>query len=93
MLTMGQATVPSSSTVQALIIPAGTVGTIWFQPTPASTPVFVGTSPNVTPTNGLQIPVTPTWTEGFITSKATPIYATTGNTIASSFQYLISTGE
>lgn len=93
MITMGQATVPSSSTVNVFTIPAGTVSTIIFQPGWVSAQtVYIGTSPNVSATNGMPVSITPTNIDGYVTSGQVKIYATTGNATASSFSYLISTG-
>ena len=91
-IVMGQATVPSSSTVQVFILPPGTVNTTIWQPTPAAATVYVGTSVNVSAINGLPVPATPMNAESYVTSKSTPVWATTGNATAASFQYIISSG-
>lgn len=93
MITLGQATVPSSSTVNVFTIPAGTVSTVVFQPPWVSAQaVYIGTSPNVTPTNGMPVSATPTNIDGYVTVGPVKIYATTGNATASSFSFIISTG-
>lgn len=93
MITLGQATVPSSATVQVFTIPAGTVSTIIFQPGWASPQtVYIGTSPNVSATNGMPVPITPTNLDGYLSVTQAKIYATTGNATASSFSFIISTG-
>jgi hypothetical protein len=91
-MVMGQATVPSNSTVQVFILPPGTVNTTFWQPTPATTQIFLGTSPNVTTVNGMLLTVTPVNAESYVSSRGTPVYATTGNATGSSFQYIISGG-
>lgn len=92
MLLMGQATVPSNSTVAVLAIPAGVANATIWQRTPNAQPVYVGLSPSVTPTNGIAVTVTPGDAFNYNSSRGTIIYATTGNATASSFSYLISTG-
>lgn len=51
----------------------------------------MGTSPNVSSTNGLPVPVTPLNQENYVGTKGVMYYATTGNNTASSFQYIICT--
>lgn len=95
MIIMGQATVPSNSTVNVFTIPPGTVSTIVFQPQwIAATPqtVYIGSTQNVSAANGMPVAVTATNIDAFVTSGAVKIWATTGNATASSFSYLISTG-
>lgn len=91
-IVLGQATVPASSTVQVFIIPPGTVNTVMWQPTPASTNVYIGTSVNVSPVNGLMLSATPVGTDSYVSARGTPVYATTGNATGTSFQYIISGG-
>lgn len=91
-LVMGQATVPGNSTVQVFILPPGTVNTTFWQPTPATTQVYLGTSQRLTTANGMLITATPLNVESYVTSAGTPVYATTGNATAASFQYIISGG-
>jgi hypothetical protein len=88
----GLATVPSSSTVVTFTLPAGLSNFTVFQPTNAQT-VFLGTSVNVSATNGMAVPTTPLTQEVYNTSRGVTYYATTGNGTASSFCYLISTGN
>lgn len=92
-VTLGQATVPASSTVQVFTIPPGTVNTVMWQPTPASTSVYVGTSVNVSAGNGLMLSQTPVNTDSYVSSKGTPVFATTGNATGTSFMYIISGGS
>jgi hypothetical protein len=91
-VTMGQATVPSNSTVQVFILPPGTVNTTLWQPTPASTTVYLGTSVRVSAANGLLLTATPLNSESYVTSRGTPVFATTGNATGTSFMYIISGG-
>lgn len=90
---MGNATIPSNSTVQVFILPPGTVNTVMFQPLPAATTVYVGTSVNVSSKNGMLLTATPVNMESYISSSGTPVWATTGGATAASFQYLISGGS
>jgi hypothetical protein len=89
---LGQATVPSSSTVPVFTLPSGVANFLVFQPSQPQQ-VFIGTSPNVTATSGAPVPVTPLSTELYVASKGVTYYGTTGNATASSFHYLISTGN
>ncbi len=91
-LVIGKATVPSSSTVPVIAIPAGVANATVWQPTPNAQPVYIGLSPNVTPTNGVAVTVTPGDAQNYNTSGGAIIYATTGNATASSFCYIINTG-
>lgn len=91
-LVTGQATVPGNSTVQVFILPPGIVNTTVFQPTPSATAVYIGTSANVTSANGMMVPVTAMNMESYISSRGTPVFATTGNATGSSFMYIISGG-
>jgi hypothetical protein len=91
-LVLGQATVPASSTVQVFILPPGTVNTVIWQPTPATSSVYLGTSVNVSAGNGMMISVTPLNTDSYVSTRGTPVFATTGSTAASSFMYIISGG-
>ena len=88
----GLATVPSSSTVPVFILPAGLCNFTVYQPTNPQR-VFIGTSPNVSATNGIPVPVTPLNQESYNSIAGATYYATTGNGTASSFCYIISTGN
>ena len=92
MLILGQATVPSNSTVVAFRIPPGTANTIVYQPSNPQA-VYIGPSPNVAATTGMPVPVTPVSEEQYVTSGGMAVYATTGNATASSFCYILSTGQ
>jgi hypothetical protein len=87
---LGQATVPSSSTVPAFTLPGGLCNFTVFQPT-GPQPVYLGTSPNVSAANGMPVPVTPLSQECYNTVKGVTYYATTGSVTASTFHYIIST--
>ena len=89
---VGQATVPASSTVPAFILPPGTLCTCFYQTTP-NQQVWVGTTPNVSATNGMPVPVTPLTCEQYVSSGGATLYATTGNATASSFMYILSVGS
>jgi hypothetical protein len=89
---LGQATVPSNSTVQVFILPPGTVNTTMWQPTPMAAQVYLGTSINVSTSNGMPLNSTPLNSESYVTSKGTPVWATTGSVTGASFQYIISGG-
>ncbi len=94
MIILGQATVPSNSTVNVYTIPPGTVNTTVFQPSAgAPATVYIGTTANVSATNGMPVPVTPTNSESYVSTPGVKIYATTGSATASSFSYIISQGE
>lgn len=91
-LVLGMATVPASSTVQVFTIPPGTVNTVMWQPTPATTTVYIGTSVNLSAANGIPLSPTPLNVDSYVTSRGTPVYATSGNATGTSFQYIISGG-
>ena len=88
---LGQATVPSSSTVAVFTLPAAYCNFTVFQPTPATATVYLGTSAGVTATNGMPVAVTPTQAESYVATRGVTYYATTGSVTASSFHYIIST--
>jgi hypothetical protein len=92
-LVLGQATVPSNSTVQVFILPPGTVNTTFWQPAPAATTVYVGSSVRLSSVNGLMLNSTPVNVESYVTSAGTPVFATTGGNTAASFMYIISGGS
>ena len=89
---MGQATVPSNSTVQVFTLPPGTVNTVLWQRTPAAASVYLGTSVRLSTVNGMLLTATPLNMESYVTSAGTPVFATTGSGVAASFQYIISAG-
>jgi hypothetical protein len=88
----GLATVPSSSTVPAFVLPAGLCNFLVFQPTNLQS-VYLGTSVNVSASNGMAVPTTPLSEETYVKGAGVTYYATTGNNTASSFCYLISTAN
>ena len=89
---LGQATVPSSSTVAVFTLPAGLCNFTLYQPTNPQA-VYVGTSPAVASTNGMPVPVTPLQQETYVAGRGVTYYATTGNGTASSFCFMISTAN
>lgn len=90
---MGTASVPGNATVPVFMIPAGMANATTFQLTPNAQSVYVGLSPFVSTTNGIAVTVTPGSEENYNSSRGVLIYATTGNATASTFSYLISTGN
>jgi len=91
-VTVGLATVPSSSTVPVFTLPAGLCNFTIFQPTNPQA-VYIGTSARVNTTGGMPVPVTPILQESYNSTGGVTYYATTGNGTASSFCYIISTGN
>jgi hypothetical protein len=87
---VGSATVPSSSTVTAFVLPSGLCNFTLYQPSQPQS-VYVGTSPNVSNTNGVLVSATPVTQESYNSTKGVTYYATTGNGTASSFQFIICT--
>ena len=88
---LGSATVPSSSTVVVFTVPILSNFTL-FQPS-GQQAVYLGTSPKVSSTNGLMLSASPTSMDGYNSTGASTYYATTGTTVASSFQYIIATSN
>lgn len=88
----GLATVPSSNTVPAFTLPMGLANFTVYQPSGPQA-VYIGTSPNVSATSGMLVPVTPLMQENYHGSRGATYYATTGNATASSFCYIISTAS
>jgi hypothetical protein len=91
-LIFGTATAPTSSTAVAFYLPAGLCNYTIFQPA-GQTTVYVGSSPNVSSTNGLPVPVTPVSSDSYVAGKGITYYVTTGGVAASSFCYVISTAN
>lgn len=89
---LGLATVPANGTVAAFFLPAGLCNFTVYQPTTPQR-VFIGTSPNVNVTSGIPVPVTPLAQESYNSAGGATYYATTGNGTASSFCFIISTGN
>jgi hypothetical protein len=87
---VGSATVPSNSTVAVFSLPPGYSNSVIYQVNNPQA-VYIGTSPRVSPVNGMPVPVTPLNQETYTGSANATIYATTGNATASSFSYIIST--
>ena len=92
-IVMGNAVIPGSATVPVFLLPTGLSNFTVFQPA-GSVQVYVGSSAKVSSTNGLPIPVTPVITESYnSTGGGQQFYATTGSTLPSSFQFIISTAQ
>jgi hypothetical protein len=91
MVITGSATVPSSSTVPVFTMPPGLCNVTFYQPSAAPQSVWVGTSVNVSKTNGMLVPVTPVNQDSYNATRGVTYYATTGNATASSFYYIICT--
>lgn len=89
---LGLAAVPANGTVAAFFLPAGLCSFTVYQPTTPQ-PVYIGTSPNVSVTSGMPVPVTPLQQESYNTVKGVTYYATTGNGTVSSFCFMISTAN
>ena len=89
---LGNATVPSSSTVAVFRLPPGYANVTVYQPTTPQA-VYIGTSNAVATTNGLLLQNTPFNMETYSGSSGAAIWATTGNSTASSFNYIISTSS
>jgi len=89
---MGTAVVPANSTVVTFYLPAGLSNFTVYQPTTPQR-VFIGTSVNVSASSGIPVPVTPLSQEVYNSSPGAAYYATTGNGTASTFCYIISTGN
>lgn len=88
---MGTVTVPGSSTVAAFIVPPGYFNMTVYQPSQAQQ-VFVGTSSRVSTSNGMPITSTPISCDGVLgTGGPTTYFATTGNSTAATFCYMIAT--
>ena len=93
MIVMGNVTVPGSATVPIFLLPTGLSNFTVFQQS-GGTPVYVGSSTALTTTNGLQVPVSPANVESYnSTGGGTMFYATTGSTLPSSFQFIVSTAQ
>lgn len=91
MILLGQATVPSSTTVAVFSLPPGYAEVIIYQVSQPQA-VYVG-GPHVAATNGMPVPVTPANMETYTGSAGSTMYATTGNATASSFSYVIITPQ
>lgn len=90
MLVIGQAAVPANATVAVFSLPPGLSNFTVYQPgTPQA--VYIGGTA-VSSANGMLVPVTPLNQENYSSGRGTTIYATTGNSTASTFQYIISSG-
>jgi hypothetical protein len=90
-LIMGQATVPSNSTVPLFQIPPGFVSVTMYNINTST--VFLGTSASVSPTNGLVMHSVPTSFTGSMTSKAAMIYGANTAGTGTSINYIIDSDQ
>lgn len=88
----GQATVPASNTVPLFEIPPGLANVTIYNVNAAAANVYLGTTSKVSSTSGMICHSIPTSTFGYMGSAGGVIYGTTGGTVASSVNYIISTG-
>lgn len=88
---MGQATVPASSTVAIFTIPPSLCTVTFYNINTAATNAYIGSSTNVSSTNGLVCHSIPVSFQTFIGSKAATFYATSGGATATSVNYIIAT--
>lgn len=89
---VGSATVPSSTTIAAFTLPPGYSNFTMYQSS-GRNQVYVGTSISTSTVNGMYVPITPLTQETYTGSAGATVYATTGGTAASSFNYIISTTQ
>lgn len=88
---MGQATVPTNSTVPLFTVPAGLCNvTFWNVSTPN---IYVGTSTNVTTTNGLQCHSIPTNFFTYVSSKGATFFGANPSGVAGTVNYAIVTNS
>lgn len=92
MYIMGQSTVPASNTVPLFQIPPGLVNVTIYNVNTAATNVYIGTTAKVTSTDGMVCHSIPTSFFGYMGSSGIMLYGTTGGAVASSINYVISTG-
>jgi len=86
---MGQATVPTNSTVPLFTVPSGLCNvTFWNVSTPN---IYVGTSTSVTTTNGLQCHSIPTNFFTYVGSKGSTFYGANPSGSAGSVNFVIVT--
>ena len=91
-LIMGQATVPASATVPIFEVPPGVCNVTIYNVNASTASVYVGSSTAVSSANGLICHSLPTNFFTYVGSRGTELYATTGGAVASSLNYIISTG-
>ena len=92
-IVMGSVTVPGSSTIPVFLLPTGLSNFTVYQ-TGNPPQVYVGSSTALTTTNGLAVPVSPVNIDSYnSTGGGKQFYATTGSTLPSSFQFIISTAQ
>jgi hypothetical protein len=91
--TLGQATVPASNTVPLFQVPPGWCNVTIYNVNTAATSVYLGSNSKVSPADGIICHSVPTSFFGYMGSSGIMVWGTTGGTIASSVNYLISTGS
>lgn len=92
-LIMGQATVPSGGgVVPCFEVPPGPCSVTWYNLNTLNT-IYLGTSTAVTATNGLAVHNVPVTFQGFMTSRGTQVYGTTGTFPTGILNYLIMTDQ
>lgn len=88
---IGQMSIPGSATVPAFTIPSGPCSVTWYSLSVQA--IFLGTSNQVSSVNGLNCHSVPTSMQGYMTSKGSQIWATTGNATAATLNYAIITDQ
>ena len=92
-IVVGNVAVPGSATIPVFLLPTGLANFTVFQQS-GGVPVYVGSSTALTSANGMLIPVSPANVESYnSTAGGKQFYATTGSTLPSSFQFVISTAS
>lgn len=87
----GQTTVSNGSTAPVFTLPAGLCNvTFWNVSTGA---VYIGTSLNVSASNGMQCHSIPTSFYGYVSSKGNTLYGANTSGNAATVQYVISTDQ
>lgn len=90
---MGSVAVPGSATIPVFLLPTGLSNFTVYQ-TGNPPQVYVGSSTALTSSNGLPVPISPANVESYnSTAGGKMFYATTGSTLSSSFQFIISTAQ
>lgn len=88
---MGQATVPTASTVAIFTVPPGLCNvTFWNVSTPN---VYVGTSTAVTATNGLVCHSIPTSFFSYVSARGATFYGANTAATGAAVNYIISTDQ
>jgi hypothetical protein len=90
---MGQSTVPASNTVPLFQVPPGLCNVTIYNVNTAATSVYIGPSSKVSAASGFVCHSIPTSFFGYMGSSGVMLYGTTGGAVASSINYIISTGD